>query len=153
MTYLITLTLHSWVRWLVLATGLLAVLRAITGASGRRPWTPADDRLAFFFTMLLDLQVLIGLILYAWLSPITHEAFRDIGAAMKSNGLRFWAVEHIFGMVVALSLAHVGRARIRKADFSRRHKIALIFFGLAVLVMLASIPWPGTPYGRPLLRW
>lgn len=153
MTYLITLTLHSWVRWLVLAMGLLAVLLAVTGTIRRRPWTPGDDRAGFFFTMLLDLQVLIGLLLYAWLSPITHEAFRDIGAAMKSSGLRFWVVEHMFGMVLALALAHIGRARIRKADAARRHKLALVFFGLAFLVMLASIPWPGAPYGRPLVRW
>jgi hypothetical protein len=153
MIYLITLTLHSWVRWLVLAAGLTAVLRALTGTTGRRPWTAADDRSGFFFIMLVDLQVLIGLILYVWLSPITHEAFRDIGAAMKSNGLRFWAVEHIFGMVIAMVLAHIGRVRIRKTDASKRHRIALIFFGLSVLVMMATIPWPGTPYGRPLLRW
>jgi hypothetical protein len=153
MIYLITLTLHSWIRWLVLVTGLIAVVRAISGTTSRRPWTPLDDRSAFFFTMMLDLQVLIGLLLYAWLSPLTREAFRDIGAAMKSHGLRFWAVEHIFGMIVALAIAHVGRARIRKADPSRRHRVALTFFGLAFLVIVASIPWPGAPYGRPLLRW
>jgi hypothetical protein len=153
MIYVITLTLHSWLRWLVLVIGLAAVLRAIAGTTGRGPWTPIDNRAGFLFTMLLDLQVLIGLVLYSWLSPITHEAFRDFSGAMKSNGLRFWAVEHIFGMVAALALAHVGRVRIRKADPSRRHKLALIFFGLAFLAILASIPWPGTPYGRPLLRW
>jgi hypothetical protein len=153
MIYLITLTLHSWVRWLVLVTALVAVVRAISGSTSHRPWTPLDDRSAFFFTMMLDLQVLIGLLLYVWLSPLTREAFRDIGAAMKSNGLRFWAVEHIFGMIVALAIAHIGRARIRKADPSRRHKVALIFFGLAFLAIVASIPWPGAPYGRPLLRW
>ena len=153
MVYLLTLTLHSWFRWLVLLLGLIALVRAISGMTGRRSWTSIDDRAGFLFTMSLDLQVLIGLILYAWLSPITHEAFRDFSGAMKSIGLRFWAVEHIFGMVVALALAHVGRVRIRKADSSRRHKLALIFFGLAFVAILASIPWPGTPYGRPLLRW
>src|SRR6478672_13610737 len=107
MIYLITLTLHSWLRWLVLVMGLIAVLRAVTGTIRRRPWTPGDDRAGFFFTMLLDLQVLIGLLLYAWLSPVTREALRDIGAAMKSNGLRFFAVEHVFGMIIALALAHI----------------------------------------------
>jgi hypothetical protein len=43
--------------------------------------------------------------------------------------------------------------RTRRADSLRRHKVAAIFFGLALVVMLASIPWPGTPAGRPLLRW
>src|SRR4029434_1669644 len=102
--------------------------------------------------MLLDLQFLIGLALYAWLSPITQEAFRDIGAAMKSAGLRFCAIEHIFGMLIALALAHVCRARIRKADPYRRHRVAAIFFGLALVAMFASIPWPDTPNARPLLR-
>ena len=72
---------------------------------------------------------------------------------MKSAGLRFWAVEHIFGMLIALALAHVCRARIRKADPYRRHRVAAIFFGLALVAMFASIPWPGTPNARPLLRW
>jgi hypothetical protein len=153
MAYLATLTLHSWLRWLVVLTGVVAFARAVAGAGGGRPWTAADDRPGFWFTMLLDLQVLIGLLLYVWLSPITHQAFRDVGAAMKSSSLRFWAVEHIFGMLVALALAHVGRARIRKADTSRRRRLAAIFFGLALVAILASIPWPGTPNARPLLKW
>jgi hypothetical protein len=151
MVYLTILAVHSWVRWLVLISGLLAVGRALRGSRGA--WSAADDRTGFWFVMLLDLQVLIGLALYAWLSPITHEAFRDMGAAMKSSSLRFWAVEHIVGMLLAVAFAHVGRVRIRKADPARRRRIATIFFGLALLVILASIPWPGTPNGRPLLRW
>jgi len=151
MVYLTTLTLHSWIRWVVILIGLLAFARAVRGRG--RAWTAADDRVGFWFVMLLDLQVLIGLVLYVWLSPTTHEAFRDVGVAMKSSGLRFWAVEHGFGMLVGLALAHVGRVRIRKADASRRHKLAAIFFGLALVAILASIPWPGMPNGRPLLRW
>jgi hypothetical protein len=151
MVYLATLALHSWVRWLVVLTGLAAFLRAVSG--GRRAWTADDDRAGFWFVMLLDLQVLIGLALYVWLSPITHDAFRDVGAAMTSTSLRFWAVEHGFGMLVGLALAHVGRVRIRKAEPSRRHRVAAIFFGLALIAVLASIPWPGTPNARPLLRW
>jgi hypothetical protein len=97
--------------------------------------------------------VLFGILLYAWLSPITRQAFGDIGAAMKEASLRFWVVEHIFGMVIALALAHVGRVRIRKASLARRHRLAATFFGLALLAILLSIPWPAAPYGRPLLRW
>jgi hypothetical protein len=151
MTYLLTLILHSWLRWLVLITGIVAFLRATT--AGDRRWSTADDRMGLVFSIAMDVQVLVGLLLYTWLSPITHEAFGDVGAAMKSRPLRFWLVEHIFGMIVGLALVHVGRARIRKADVSRRHRVAAIFFGLALLAILASIPWPGTPNARPLLRW
>jgi hypothetical protein len=76
----------------------------------------------------------------------------DMGAAMKSSGLRFFAVEHLVGMLIGLTLAHIGAARIRKASPERRHRLAAIFFVLALLAILASIPWPGLPAGRPLFR-
>jgi len=149
----VALTLHSWVRWLVILTGLVAFGRAAAGASGRKPWRPSDDRAGFWFVMALDIQLLLGLLLYLFFSPVTHVAFADFGAAMKNSALRFWAVEHVAGMIVGVALAHVGRVRTRKTDSLRRHRVAAIFFGLALVAILASIPWPGTPNGRPLLRW
>jgi hypothetical protein len=92
-------------------------------------------------------------VLYFFLSPITTLALSDFGAAMKNPGLRFWAVEHAFGMFLAVALAHVGRVRTRKAGSLRRHRVAAIFFGLSLLLILLSIPWPGTANGRPLVRW
>jgi hypothetical protein len=55
-------------------------------------------------------------------------------------------------MLSGLTLAHSGAARIRKASPERRHRLAAIFFVLALLAILASIPWPGLPAGRPLFR-
>jgi hypothetical protein len=151
--YAAILLLHSWVRWLVIAAGLVAVYRGAAGSSGHRSWTPPDDRAGFWFTMAVDFQMLLGLLLYGFLSPLTSAAMKDIGGAMKDSTLRYWAVEHAFGMIVAVVLVHVGRVRVRKSDSLRRHRTAAIFFGLALLAILASIPWPFTPTGRPLLRW
>jgi len=56
-------------------------------------------------------------------------------------------------MLIAIALAHVGKSKIGKtADAAQKHKLAVIFFSLAMVVILLSIPWPGTPGGRPLLR-
>jgi hypothetical protein len=56
-------------------------------------------------------------------------------------------------MIVAIALAHVGRSRSKKAAADgAKFKNAAIFYGLALLIMLASIPWPGMPGGRPLIR-
>jgi hypothetical protein len=151
--YAAVLTLHSWVRWVVIVAGLIAFVRAVTGSSSRKPWTPADDRAGFWFITALDFQVVLGLLLYFFLSPLAGEAIRDFGAAMKNSVLRYWAVEHVFGMIIGVALAHVGRVRTRRADSLRRHKVAAIFFGLALLAVLAAVPWPGMPNGRPLLRW
>lgn len=152
MIYSAALFAHSWLRWAVIIAGLVALVRALLGATRKSPWTPADDRAGFWFLMTLDAQVAIGLVLY-FLSPVTSQALQDFGAAMKDSVMRFWAVEHLFGMLIGIALAHIGRARARKADVLRRHRVAAIFFGLALLVIFASIPWPGSLYGRPLLRW
>lgn len=151
--YDFVLLAHSWLRWLVLLAALAAVARAIGGVSTRRPWTPVDDRAGLWLTGALDLQLLLGLILYIFLSPVTKSAFVDMAAAMKGAPIRFFAVEHPVGMIVAIALAHVGRVRIRKAaDSESRHKQALVFFGLSLLVMLLSIPWPIGPGARSLFR-
>jgi hypothetical protein len=152
--YDITLLAHSWLRWAAILAGLLAIGRAILGASRRAEWTRADERAGMWFVVLLDLQLLIGLVLYFALSPITRAALQDFGAAMKSSGLRFWAVEHLFGMIVGLALVHIGRVRTRKlTQSSARHRVALISYTLGLLAILISIPWPGMPNGRPLIRY
>ncbi len=98
--------------------------------------------------------MLVGLVLYIFLSPFTKIAFQDFGGAMANSSLRFWAVEHIAGMIIGIALAHVGRVKIRKAaNDARRHRLAIIFFGLALVAIFASIPWPGMSVARPLFRF
>jgi membrane-anchored protein YejM (alkaline phosphatase superfamily) len=152
--YNAALALHSALRWVILLLLLLAIVRAILGLVAGRPWTRGDTVVSAFFVRTLDLQMLIGLIIYFALSPITWEGMRHIGDAMGNAGLRFFTVEHPVGMVIAITLAHIGERRIREAtDATRRHRTALIFFTLALIAILATIPWPGRPVvGRPLLR-
>src|SRR5688500_1485578 len=100
--YGLVLILHSLIRWFVLLAGIVTVVRAITGWRTGRPWTLADDRAGARFMMAFDLQMLLGLLLYFLLSPITRAAMQDFGGAMANSALRFWAVEHLFGMLVAM---------------------------------------------------
>lgn len=149
--YSLVLNVHSWLRWVVIATCLWSILRA--AMAGGRPWTPADARASRLFMITLDVQMLLGLLLYLVLSPFTRQALGDIGTAMKVSALRFFLVEHLLGMLIAVALTHVGIAKIRRASGdARRHRTALIFFTLALVAIFASIPWPGMPAGRPLFR-
>ena len=151
--YNLVLLAHSWLRWLVLLAALVAVVRAIGGVITRRPWTPVDDRSGLWLTASLDLQMLLGLVLFLFLSPVTRSGFVDVAAAMKVPDVRFFLADHPVGMIIAIALAHVGRVRIRKAgDSESRHKRAVIFFGLALAMLLLSIPWPFLSAPRPLFR-
>jgi hypothetical protein len=145
--------LHSWIRWIVLLTGLYAVVRGIQGKAGRTPWGPGDDGAGRWFVTSVDIQMLIGVVLYLFLSPYTMSAWSNMGQAMRDPMLRFFAIEHLVGMIGGTALAHVGRARIRKAsDPLRKHTLAIIFFTLALLLIAGSIPWPFMSTGRPLIR-
>jgi hypothetical protein len=147
------LFLHSWLRWIVLLAGIFAVVRAIGGTNGKRPWTAAEGTPGLYFVSALDLQLLIGLALYLVFSPTVKAAFGNIGGAMRNPELRFFVVEHFLGMLIAVVLAHVGRVRSKKAQTdAARFKSAAIFYGLALIIILALIPWPGMAAGRPLFR-
>jgi hypothetical protein len=152
--YTLMLVLHSWLRWAVLIAGIVAAARGLAGWLRGQRWTRADDTIGGIFVGTLDLQFLVGLLLYLVLSPITAEALRDFGSVMANSGLRFWAVEHPFGMLLGVALAHIGRVRAKKApDGPPRHRTAAIFYALALILILVSLPWPGGPQGRPLFRW
>ena len=151
--YSSALWLHSWLRWAVLLTGLVAWFRAISGKTARRPWTPQDELWGLLLTVSVDLQLLAGLVLYFFLSPITKIGISNFAAAMRINVARFFMVEHAIGMLAAVALLHIARVKIRKAaNAERKHRLAMVLFGIALVLIIISIPWPGMPVARPLLR-
>jgi hypothetical protein len=148
----IVLALHSIVRWLVIVFAVLALVRMFSGWAGRRIWAHADDRVGILFTSMLDLQMLLGLILYFFLSPITASLLNGTGS-ISSPGVRFFGVEHILMMLVGVVVAHVGRSISKKAPTSSgKFNRAAILYSLAVVIILLAIPWPFSPVSRPWIR-
>ncbi|RIJ49140.1 cytochrome B [Maribellus luteus] len=133
---------HNGFRWLVLLALVVSVVLAISGWLGKREWKKTDNLFNLILVIFTDLQFLVGLVLYAFVSPITKAAFQNFGAAMKNPDLRFYAVEHILLMVVALVLIHIGRSKSKKASSSvKKHRTAAIFYTLSLVLILAGIPW------------
>ena len=140
--YTVFLHVHDTLRWLLLISLVVTLVKYLAGWMGNQPWKKLDNVLGIVFTSLMDLQVLTGLILYFFLSPITKMAFSNFGAAMKDTGLRFYAVEHFSMMLIAVVLVHIGRAKSKKAKTDiGKFRIASIFFLIALVLMLAAIPW------------
>uniref|UniRef100_UPI003217EFDE hypothetical protein n=1 Tax=uncultured Draconibacterium sp. TaxID=1573823 RepID=UPI003217EFDE len=133
---------HNGFRWLVLFALLISILLAFSGWIGKREWKKSDNLSGLLLVLFMDLQFLIGLVLYVFVSPITKIAFNDFGAAMKNPEIRFYAVEHILMMIIALALVHIGRAKSKKDNAPwKRHRAAAIYYTLGLLVILAAIPW------------
>jgi hypothetical protein len=144
------LLLHSWLRWLALVAGGGATFFALGTAGGA---LARAERWGRIFIIALDAQMLLGLLLYGLYSPYTAAAMKDFGAAMREPVLRFWAVEHLTLMVSAVVIAHVGKVLARKAtDPAKKRMRLLVCFGIAVLLILLGMPWPGMAVGRPLIR-
>ncbi|HEX8350344.1 MAG TPA: hypothetical protein VF598_10310 [Hymenobacter sp.] len=153
--YSIVLLLHSWSRWLVVIFGLIAVFRAFGGWQGRRPYLGADNGMGAAFVGSMHLQLLLGLILYLGLSPFGLKAMQAAGgAAMKDPVTRFWGVEHITAMILAVIFAQVGRTLSKKATSPvMKHKRAFVWFAVALVLVLLMIPWGIWNPARPLFRF
>ncbi len=154
MLYSIVLLLHSFVRWVLIVVAVIAVARAFAGWLGKKEWTTQDSRLGVLLSSSADAQMLLGLILYIFLSPLTQAVFKDFGAAMSDPALRYWGVEHIGMLFAAVVLIHMGQSMAKRAETALKYKWAAIFLGLALLAMLVAIPWPflSVGSGRPWIR-
>jgi uncharacterized membrane-anchored protein len=147
------LVFHNITRWAVLLFGVWALLNAITGLSSKRAFTANDKRSGLFFMTFCDIQLVLGLVLYFKFS--WFDKLKDMGNTMKNSFDRFFAVEHMSMMLIAWLLVHIGYSAVKRADTdAKKHKKMLIFFGLALLLILASIPWPfREAIAKPLFRW
>lgn len=135
-------------RWVVLVAAVIAFGVTASLWSGKKPAPPSLRVGTLSFVMAIDLQLLIGLVLYVAVSPLTRMAFQNMRVAMKDHELRFFSVEHTTYMLLAVIAAHLGAVFSRKAQLNpTRYRWATIAYAVSLLLILAGIPW-----GRPLLR-
>lgn len=140
--YPFLLTTHNLLRWVVLIAAVYVIVRAIRGVAGRRPYVAGDSAAGFFFTTSLDIQLLVGLLLYGVFSPVTRAAFADMGAAMGVREVRFFVAEHFVMMLLAVVVAHMTNVMVRRAPADDvKFKRAAIGSILALALILAGIPW------------
>jgi hypothetical protein len=143
------LAFHGLLRWVALGAAIAAILVALSGWSGTKP-AGRNLRLAsVIYVITMDIQLLLGLLLFFGASPITRAAMSDFGAAMKEHESRFFTVEHTLLMLLAIICAHLGAALARKGRTdSVKYRGSAVAFVFSLLLMLGGIPW-----WRPLLRF
>jgi hypothetical protein len=141
-------SIHHYNRYALLAVLLFVLGRSLAGWLSRRPYEKLDSTLGGILVGLAHLQLLTGLVQYFVTSSYTKAAMADMGAAMKNPLLRYFAVEHLTGMLLAVILIQVGRTRSkRQLDSTTRHKTMAIFTIIATLVILAVLGSKGIIVG------
>lgn len=140
--YEVFLSIHSWLRWIILLASIVVIVKSLAGLFGGGEYKKLDNILAASFVGFMHLQLLIGLVLYVFLSPVTTSAFQNMSEAMSDPAIRYWAVEHITVMILAVVAAQAGRSISKKSDDSVvKFRFQAIFFGISLFLMLTRIPW------------
>src|SRR5688500_3002491 len=133
---------HSIGRWIVLLLLLFAILNSLI--AGNRPYIRTDNRLGLLLTIAADLMLLIGI--YLWFTgPWSYKQIQAVrfSEVMKNPTNRYYVVEHLAGMLIAIILIHIGKTQGKKSMSDKaKHRRTMIFYLVALLIILASIPWP-----------
>jgi len=130
--YEILKSAHSGWRYIVLILLVIAVIQALAGWFGKKAYTEGNRKLNVFTLIGAHIQLLIGIALYV-LSPLTKG---PMGDALY----RYWKMEHIAMMIIAIVLITVGNARSKKVDAAlSKHKTIAIFFCIALIIVVAAI--------------
>jgi uncharacterized membrane protein len=141
-TYSFLLHLHSIGRWIVLLLLLIAIFNSLV--AGQRPWIRTDARTGTILVVFADIMLLVGLAIWYFGSK-GYKVIEAMGmsAVMKDSSARFFAIEHTLMMLIAIILIHVGKVQGRKSISDKaKHNRTLIFYLLALIIILVSIPWP-----------
>jgi cytochrome bd-type quinol oxidase subunit 1 len=148
------LFLHSWVRWFVVFFLFLVLIKYSYSFVLKKPYTILDRVCSSILLGLVHLQFLLGLILYFGLSPMVQSGLSNLSLAMKNKVTRYWTVEHFFSMIVFVVLIQIGFSVSKRTILdNKKHKIMLIFTGIACILLMVSLPWPMREYGRALFRY
>ncbi len=144
------LHLHSLLRWIILILLVVNIVRHFTASNN--PFTATDKKLGLFLMIAAHTTLLLGL--YQWITgPSGFQNIKNLGmgVVMKDSAARFWAVEHMTGMIIGIILITLGKT-VAKKNFSDalKHKRSAILFTLALVIILLTIPWPfRAGIGRP----
>lgn len=130
--------LHSANRYILLALLLTVIIISFNKWKGKKEYTPQDDKLNLLTFIFTHLQLLIGFVLY-----FTSGMVQFNGDTMANKIIRFFTVEHMIGMLIAITLITIARIKGKKiTDAVRRHKLTFTYYLIALLIIIVSVPWP-----------
>jgi len=136
--YLILIHLHSILRWFLLVFLLYSLAVSLWKWKSAGVFSKGDSLAAAITVHLSHLQLLLGFILYFISAKVMFDK-----EAMVSPMVRFFTVEHITIMIIAITCLTIGNIKAKKTSNStQKAKLIFLWFTAALILILAAIPWP-----------
>ena len=135
--------IHSGWAYIVLIVLILATINALIKFFGNKEFDPKDFRISLFTLITMHIQLLIGIVLFFMKDYFsTIKEVGGMGEVMKNSELRNLIVEHPTTMIIAVALVTIGYSKHKKKLVSKsKFKMLAIFYTLALILVLAKIPW------------
>lgn len=149
----ILLALHSFTRWLILISLVVSLILSYQGWKKEKKFKRSDEYLRIISVSIAHLQLIFGMWLY-FISPIVDYFLKNFKSSLPNTQLRFFGMEHITMMILALSCITIGSsiARRKKTD-QEKFKAILIWYTIGLFLTFTSIPWEFSPFtARPYFR-
>lgn len=149
--YSFLLPVHSVFRWVVVFSLTYAIIISTKGYFGKTAFTKTSNAIRHWTATIAHIQLITGIILYVK-SPFVKQFF---ATANNTDETLFFGIIHILLMLLAIVLITIGSAKSKREKTDHgKFKTMLIWFSLAVLLILLAIPWPFSPLAnRPLIRF
>ncbi len=135
--------IHSYWAYLVLLVLIVATFNALIKFFGNKEFDAKDFRISLFTLITMHIQLLIGIVLFFAKDYFsTIEQVGGMGEVMKNAVLRSNIIEHPLTMIIAVALVTIGYSKHKKKLVSKpKFKMLAIFYTLALILVLAKIPW------------
>lgn len=134
------LHLHNLLRWVILLTLVVSCFKLFA----------KQDALKWSKILLISSHTTLLLGIYQYFTGLVgFQTIKSVGmaVAMKDPASRFWGVEHLLSMVIAIALITIGHIKYKK---SSKQSTTLILYIIALLLIITAIPWPfRADIGRP----
>ena len=131
--------LHSYWAYLVLFMLVIATINALYKTFTNKEYEARDFRISLFTLIVSHIQFLIGIILW-FVADYFGEM--SMGEIMKNSAIRNVAVEHPVAMLLAIAFITIGYSKHKKKLTSaKKLKTIAIFYSIALILVLAKIPW------------
>lgn len=137
-----TKMIHSYWAYIVLIVLIAAVINALMGLTSKKEFTAKDLRISLFALIASHIQLIIGFI--AFYTSTFYDTMRNVGMGevMKNSELRKALIEHPVMIIIAITLITIGFSKHKKKETDQsKFKTITIFYGIALLIILAMIPW------------